>query len=124
MAGAVRDGRGLLGQLIRYRWPDGFICPQCGHDRGYFIGGRHIYQVHGLCASGIGNGGYDFRGHQAAADEVVLGHIPDGFRQGWCSSALRLAQQIEVSWLTAHRMLRERSGRQWRHRDSLYRLGT
>lgn len=50
-----------LGQLIRYRWPA-------------------YLPVHGLCASGTGNGGHDFRGYQTAAGEMVLGHIPDGFR--------------------------------------------
>lgn len=37
-------GKACLDQLIRYRWSDGFTCPHCGHDQGYFIGGRHLYQ--------------------------------------------------------------------------------
>jgi transposase-like protein len=37
-------------------------------------------------------------------------------------SALRLAQQIGVSWITAHRMLRK-IRQAMGHRDSLYRLG-
>ncbi len=30
--------------LIQRRWPDGFICPKCQHDSGYFIKTRLIYQ--------------------------------------------------------------------------------
>ncbi|MHB1629498.1 MAG: transposase [Bacilli bacterium] len=30
--------------LFRLRWPDGFRCPQCGHDRFYVIRERHLLQ--------------------------------------------------------------------------------
>ena len=30
--------------LAKYRWPNGFICPKCGHDSFYYIASRKVYQ--------------------------------------------------------------------------------
>lgn len=30
--------------LIKRRWPNGFVCPKCQHDCGYFIKTRFVYQ--------------------------------------------------------------------------------
>ncbi len=30
--------------LLKQRWPDGFICPRCHHNYGYFIEGRASFQ--------------------------------------------------------------------------------
>ncbi len=30
--------------LFKSRWPNGFICPKCGHDKYYFINKRFLYQ--------------------------------------------------------------------------------
>ena len=30
--------------LFGIRWPGGYRCPRCGHDRYYFHGSRHLYQ--------------------------------------------------------------------------------
>ncbi len=30
--------------LAQQRWPNGFICPHCGHDKAHFITTRHLYQ--------------------------------------------------------------------------------
>ncbi len=30
--------------LAKYRWPNGFICPKCGHDSSYYIASRKVYQ--------------------------------------------------------------------------------
>jgi tRNA(Ile2) C34 agmatinyltransferase TiaS len=29
--------------LMRLRWPDGFRCPKCGHDRGWTNGGMMLF---------------------------------------------------------------------------------
>ena len=26
--------------LIELRWPDGFVCPACGHDKGWALRGK------------------------------------------------------------------------------------
>lgn len=31
-----------LDHLQRMRWPDGFVCPQCGHDRAWMIRSRKV----------------------------------------------------------------------------------
>jgi len=33
-----------LNYLQRLKWPTGFICPQCGHDRAYLIQTRQLHQ--------------------------------------------------------------------------------
>ena len=30
--------------LVRWRWPNGFLCPKCGHDKGYRLTNRGMYQ--------------------------------------------------------------------------------
>lgn len=30
--------------LFGIRWPGGYTCPRCGHDRYYFHSSRHLYQ--------------------------------------------------------------------------------
>jgi ribosomal protein L37AE/L43A len=30
--------------IARYRWPNGFMCPKCGHDTAWFTKSRKIYQ--------------------------------------------------------------------------------
>ena len=30
--------------LVRWRWPNGFLCPRCGHDKGYRLTNRGMYQ--------------------------------------------------------------------------------
>lgn len=30
--------------LLEQRWPNGFQCPNCGHDDGYWLGNRHLFQ--------------------------------------------------------------------------------
>lgn len=110
-----------LGQMIRYRWPDGFICPHCGHDRGYFIGGWHIYQCT-ACARQVSvtAGAISGAGKLPLAKRFWAIYLMASGKGG--VPALRLAQQIEVPWLTAHRMLRK-IRRAMGHRDGPYRLG-
>ncbi|NIV10084.1 MAG: IS1595 family transposase [Aliifodinibius sp.] len=33
-----------MNYLIKQRWPNGFVCPKCTHDQGYFIQTRALYQ--------------------------------------------------------------------------------
>jgi transposase-like protein/predicted RNA-binding Zn-ribbon protein involved in translation (DUF1610 family) len=30
--------------LFRLKWPQGFVCPKCGHKEYYFVATRHLYQ--------------------------------------------------------------------------------
>ena len=34
--------------LIEMRWPDGFVCPACGHDKGWALRGKvHTFECAG-----------------------------------------------------------------------------
>jgi transcription elongation factor Elf1 len=33
-----------LKQLTRLRWPHRFQCPECGHDQGYSLKNRRLYE--------------------------------------------------------------------------------
>ena len=112
--------KACLDQLIRYRWPDGFICPHCGHDQGYFIGGRHIYQCTACTRQVSVMAGTIFEDSKLPLVKWFRAIYLMASDKGGIS-ALRLAQQIEVSWITAHRMLRKIRIAMG-HRDSLYRL--
>ena len=30
--------------IIEHRWPDGFVCPRCGHQRAWYLRGRGLYE--------------------------------------------------------------------------------
>jgi transposase-like protein len=106
--------------LFKYRWPDGFICPKCGHDSAWFINTRRVYQCSG-CR------------HQVSVTAGTLLHSTNLPLVKWFwaiyfvasdkggISALRLSKHIGVSWPTARGMLKKiRTA--MAHRDSLYRL--
>jgi len=106
--------------LKQKRWPKGFRCPKCGHDHGYWIAGRKLFQC-GYCR------------HQTSVTAGTLFHSPNVPRVQWFLanylmasdkgglSALRLSKQIGVPGITAHRMLRHMR-RAMGDRDRLYRV--
>ena len=106
--------------LAQQRWPEGFRCPQCGHDHGYTIATRHRHEC-SQCH------------HQTSLTAGTLFHSTNLPLTKWFwaiylmasdkggISALRLSRQIGVSWITASRMLRKIRIAMG-HRDSVYRL--
>ncbi|HVB08827.1 MAG TPA: IS1595 family transposase, partial [Bacillota bacterium] len=38
------DDDACRAHLVQLRWPKGFRCPRCQHDRGYLLKVRHLYQ--------------------------------------------------------------------------------
>ncbi|MGH8601894.1 MAG: IS1595 family transposase [Gammaproteobacteria bacterium] len=106
--------------LAQERWPDGFICPRCGHEKAHRITTRGLYQ----CTSCR---------HQVSVTAGTLFHSTNLPLRKWFwaiywvgsdkggISALRLSKLLDVSWPTAHRMLRKLRIAMG-HRDSLYRL--
>lgn len=30
--------------IFEHRWPDGFVCPRCGHQRAWYLRGRGLYE--------------------------------------------------------------------------------
>ena len=106
--------------LFRVRWPDGFICPKCGTRKYSYINPRHVYQ----CCNCH---------HQASITSGTIFHSTNLPLVKWFwaiyltasdkggVSALRLSKHIDVSWVTAQRMLRK-IRTVMAHRDSIYRL--
>jgi len=106
--------------LFKYRWPDGFICPKCGHDSAWFINTRRVYQC-SRCR------------HQVSVTAGTMLHSTNLPLVKWFwaiyfvasdkggISALRLSKHIGVSWPTARGMLKK-IRMAMAHRDSLYRL--
>lgn len=106
--------------LAKFRWPQGFFCPKCGHDDFYYITTRKVYQ----CAKCR---------HHTSVTAGTLFHSTNLPLVKWFwaiylvasdkggMSALRLSKHIGVSWPTAHKMLKKiRTA--MAHRDSIYRL--
>ena len=106
--------------LIKHRWPEGFMCPHCGHQKAYYMTKRRVYE----CCQCY---------HQTYITAGTLFHSTNVPLVKWFwaiyliasdkggISATRLAKQIGVSWLTARRMLQKIRTAMGR-RDSIYRL--
>jgi transposase-like protein len=114
------DDEACIREIIKTRWPEGFQCEQCAHDRGWLLKSRPVYE----CAQCH---------HQTSMTAGTLFHATKlSLRQWfwaiyWVSSdkgsvsALRLSKVIGVSWRTANKMLRKLRTAMG-HQDGLYRL--
>ncbi len=114
------DDETCINEIIRTRWPEGFQCEHCGHDRGWLLKSRPVYEC-------------THCHHQISMTAGTLFHATKlSLRQWfwaiyWVSSdkgsvsALRLSKLIGVSWRTANKMLRKLRTAMG-HQDSLYRL--
>lgn len=40
---AFPDDEACANHLARLRWPDGFICPHCGHNEAWFLSVRKLF---------------------------------------------------------------------------------
>lgn len=100
------DERTCLQAIIKQRWPEGFRCPCCGHEKGWLLQTRHVIE----CA--------DCHHHTSITAGTLfhntkLSLVKWFWSIYWLSSdkgsisALRLAKLIGVSWVTAQRMLRK-----------------
>jgi len=106
--------------LYNEKWPNGFQCPQCGHDHAHFLPSRGLYQCSGC-----------HKQHSVTADTVFHSTKLPLTKWFWAIywissdkggiSALRLTKLIGVSWPTA-RLLLTKLRQTMGDRDSLYRL--
>lgn len=106
--------------LARQRWPEGFRCPRCGNDHGYFITTRHTYECTHCHYQASLTAGTLFHSTNLPLTKWFWAIYLSASDKGGIS-ALRLTKQIGVSWLTASRMLRK-IRLAMGHRDSVYRL--
>lgn len=106
--------------LAKFRWPDGFICPECGHDQAYYIKTRKIYECKQCHYQTSVTAGTIFHSTNLSLVQWFWAIYFVASDKGGIS-ATRLAKHICVSWLTARRML-QKIRTAMGHRDSIYRL--
>ena len=106
--------------LAQQRWPEGFRCPQCGHDHGYTIATRHSYECSQCHYQASLTAGTLFHSTKLPLTKWFWAIYLMASDKGGIS-AVRLSRQIGVSWITASRMLRKIRIAMG-HRDSVYRL--
>lgn len=100
------DDQSCLQSIIRLRWPEGFQCPRCKHDHGWSLQTRPVVE----CAACHGQtsilAGTVFHGTKLPLVKWFWAIYWVASDKG-SISALRLTKLIDVSWVTAHRMLRK-----------------
>ena len=114
------DDEACIKEIIQTRWPDGFQCEKCGHNHGWLMHSRPIYE----CAQCH---------HQTSVTAGTLSHAAKLTLKQWfwavywvssdkgSISALRLSKLLGVSWRTASKMLRKLRTAMG-HQGTLYRL--
>lgn len=109
-----------LDEIVRHRWPQGFLCPRCGHDHAFVLKREHKRQ----CARcryqvSVTAGTVFHRTHLPLPKWFAAIYLMAVDKGG--ISALRLSKLIGVSWPTALRILRLLR-RAMRDRDRSYWL--
>ena len=92
--------------LERLRWPQGFVCPSCGHDRAYRLKYRHLHQCQGCRHQVSAIAGTIFENTNLPLTKWFAAMYLMAADKGGIS-AMRLSQMIGVSWPTARSMLRK-----------------
>ena len=65
-----RTDADCLDYLEWLRWPDGFVCPSCGHEGGWRLGDGPLH-VSGVFDTQFGDGRYDLRSDADTLDDMV-----------------------------------------------------
>jgi len=106
--------------LFKLKWPEGFICPACGHGQYYALPKRHLYQCRSC-------------GHQTSVTAGTVMHKTRTPLRIWFwaifllahdkrgLSALQLSKKLDMSYYVAWTML-HKIRRAMKDRDSAYEL--
>ena len=62
--------------LYQWRWPNGFLCPHCGHDRCCQLNSRKLQQCNRCHRQTSITAGTIFDSTKLRPDGVVSGHLP------------------------------------------------
>lgn len=113
--------RTCMKYLSSRRWPTGFLCPKCGHDRSYLLSMRRLYECKKCHYQTSATAGTIFHASKAPLTKWFWAIY-------WVSakrdvSALQLSELIGVSWRTAQVMIRKLH-RVAGSRDRLYQVST
>jgi transposase-like protein len=93
--------------LFAWRWPQGFVCPECGHD-GHCKLGRGLYQCHRCRRQTSITAGTLFAGTKLALTKWMLAiYLLTQSKNG--ISALELSRQLGIcynsAWLMKHKLM-------------------
>lgn len=103
---AFRTEQDCLMAIANYRWPNGFICPNCGHDDGYYISTRGSYECPACKKQTTVTAGTIFHGTKIPLRNwfwmiYVVAHDKGG------ASATRIAQQLGMYYKTVWHILQK-----------------
>ena len=97
--------------LAAKRWPDGFVCPACGHDRGWELKRRRASWECAACGkeTSVSAGTIMHRSHLPLKTWFTAAHIVTSHSNG--ISALQLQAQLGLgsyksAWLLLHKLRR------------------
>ena len=93
--------------LFAWRWPNGFVCPECGHD-GHCVLGRGLYQCHHCRRQTSLTAGTLFAGTKLPLTKWLLGiYLLTQSKNG--ISALEMSRQLGIcynsAWLLKHKLM-------------------
>ena len=95
-----------LAELARRKWPGGFICPRCGHDRAHVLRRRDTRQCLACRHQSSPTAGTVFEHTKLPLAKWFAAIYLTAADKGGVS-ALRLSRMVGVSWPTAQSMLRK-----------------
>ena len=113
------DGQ-CMTHLAQLRWPNGFQCPHCGHDHGYYITTRAHFECSRCHKLTSLTSGTLFHATKLPLTKWFWAIYWVASDKGGIS-ALRLSKLIGVTWRSAYLILKKLRNAMG-HRDSLYRL--
>lgn len=109
-----------MAHLEKLRWPDGFQCPHCGHDKGHKTVARNHYECTGCHKQTSVTSGTLFHATKLPLTKWFWSIYWVASDKGGIS-ALRLSKLIGVTWRSAYRIL-HRLRKAMGNQDSIYRL--
>ena len=109
-----------MNYLVEIRWPDGFQCPHCGHDHGWYTASQGRYECANCYRQSTVISGTLFHATKLPLTKWFWAIYWISSDKGGIS-ALRLSKLIGVSWRSAYRVLRVLRNAMG-DRDTLYRL--
>ena len=98
--------KACIRELERHRWPNGFICPNCGHDQAYRLKHRHLHECKACGRQTSVTAGTVFEHTKLPLTKWFAAIFLMSTDKGGIS-AMRLSKLLGVSWPTAHAMLRK-----------------
>jgi len=107
--------------LIKLRWPDGFVCPKCNHNHGYYNSRRVIFECANCQKQTSVICGTIFQDSKLPLLKWFWAIYYVSSDKGGIS-ALGLSKLISVSWKSAFGLLRK-IRKAMGDRDSIYSLG-